>query len=232
MASVKLKDIKKGTWAVRAVPLHLVNTPPAPGQQPDEVPATIKVGVRVLLGDETAEAYEKAQEYARHKGVQQWSEDHPLCRLYEMACHVFYAVCAVDQETGEPEGTGRVPDGFFESVDQMLSNDRIGTDNIAYLHEQWVRWQDQNRGGTPTMTINEVCAAVMTDMEVSDSRKSPLLSMGHATLVSCVRILGGLLLISQNPKSPSGSGSDGGSPEISKSLLKAGLVTQPAASGE
>lgn len=206
MAGMKLRDVAKGTWAVKAVPLLLANAAeaPVPGQPPSTAPVTIKVGVRVLLGEETAKVLEKAQAYALEKGVPEWKDDHPLCSLYKMAFSCLFAVCSVDPITGEPDQTGDLPEPFFDSVEQMFESKRIGTDNIAYLHDQWVRWEDERSfRGNKKLTLEEAVNAVLVDMEAPDSPESPLLFMGHALLVSCVRHMGNLYVSSLMGKSPS-----------------------------
>lgn len=224
---MKLRDVAKGTWAVRPVLLRLANAveAPVPGQPPSGAPATIKVGVRVLLGAETVEVYEKAQQLAKSRGVPEWKDTNPICRQYEMALTVLVAVVDVDQETGAAVGGGE-PQAFFDSVDQILTSILIGTDNIAYLYEQWVRWQDENsalRGAK--RSFEDVIGAIILDMEAPDSPDSPLLGMGHATLVSSLRLMGGLLLNSQTVRSLSGSPDAGSSTPKSKDQPENGLET-------
>jgi hypothetical protein len=225
MAGLRLRDVAKGTCAVRAVPLRLANAEaPTPGQPPSEASATIKVGVRVLLGDETAQVYEKAQALAAEKGVSTWNDEHPLCRLYEMTLAIFFAVVSVDQETGLPVlGEDGEPVAFFDSPEQIGTSKSIGTDNIAYLHEQWIRWQDACSIRVKKLGMEEAMAAVLLDMEAPDSPESPLLSMGHASLVSCLRFMGKLLFGSPKDKSSSGSPAEQSSSSISRSLLVSGL---------
>lgn len=210
---MKLRDVAKGTWAVKTVPLLLVNAgAPVPGQPPSEASATVKVGIRVLRGEETAAGLQKARELAAEKGATEWKETDPLCRLYEIACTLLYCVCAVNQKTGEPEMEGRLPVPFFESVEEMLGSDYIGTDNLGYLHEQWVRHQDECSFRNRKLTIEEAVGAILVDMEAPDSTDSPLLSMGHATLVSCIRILGKVFLSSPTDRSRFTSPDAGSSP--------------------
>lgn len=209
MAGKRLKDVAKGTCAVHAVPLRLANAEaPVPGQPPSEASATIKVGVRVLLGEETAEVYEKAQILAAEKGVTEWKDDHPLCRLYEMTLAIYFAVVNVDQETGKAIlGANGEPEPFFDSPAQIGSSTLIGTDNIAYLHEQWVRWQDAC-SGRKKKKVEDAIAEVLIDMEAPDSPDSPLLGMEHALLVSLVRILAKQLWTSPTDRSQSGQPGD------------------------
>lgn len=220
---MKLRDVAKGVWAVKAVPLRLANVgAPLPGQPPSEDPAVVKVGVRVLLGDETAQVYEKARNLASSKGVKEWSAEDPLCTLYEMACGLALAVCDVDQDTGVPVGVaGGQPEPFFDGgAEQVLSDIHIGTDNIAYLHEQWVAWQDHCSFRNRKYTLEEAVGLVILDMKASDVTDSPLLSMGHASLVSCLRIMGLQLFASQMDKSPSLPLAEDGTSSKSKSLLQ------------
>lgn len=223
MAGKKLRDIEKGTWAVQPITLHLANVAAQPGQASDEASATVRVGVRLLLGTETAEVYEKAQSLAKEKGVPEWKDEHPLCRLYLMTCSIHRAVCDVDQDTGKAIGSGPFPDAFFDSVEQVLDNKRIGTDNIAYLYEQWVRWQDEKSARNTKVTLNEAIGAILVDMGAPDSPDSPLFSMGHATLVTCIRIMARPLFSLLRTRSPSGQPETSSTAEISRSLVELGI---------
>lgn len=179
---MKLRDVAKGKRAVKAVPFRLANAP-----DPKPVPAgesvvldehTHLVGVRVLTGDELATVYERAQADAKRKGVDQWLDTHPLCRLYEMA-HTVAVACVDNEARDEP---------FFVSVNEVLSSPDVGEDNIAYLYEQQRAWQDECslRSNRP-LTVTETMAMLAQEAERPENATSPFSDLRAASLASCFR---------------------------------------------
>jgi hypothetical protein len=166
---VRLKDVAKGTWAVKTVPLRLANTVEAaqPGQPPSSEPTTIPVGVRALTGDETALVYQKAEVDARAKGVTTWSDEHPLCHLYVMVHTLAVAVVDADSPHAAP-----VP--FFNGAEHVLSSPLICTDNIAYLYERQQDWQDECSIETKSMTVDQVIGTLLEEADRPENADSPL----------------------------------------------------------
>lgn len=209
---MKLKDVAKGTWAVKAVPLRLANASQAaqPGQPPSGAPVTVQVGVRVLTGDETASVYQKAQELALEKGVPEWKAEHPLCLLYEKACTIALACVDADSDPRKPEPF------FAEGVAEVLSSPLIGSDNIVYLHERWEWWQDECSFETAKMTAEEVIAVAMKHAEAPEN-ESPLGRMRPGLRETYTRTLAVALSSLLNPKSlstsPTGTSSLGSKSE-------------------
>lgn len=156
---MKLKDIAKGTRAIRRVMLPLVNVrcpllPDLPelaeqraadqaafeaaqaGSAPSAAPAaSVEVGLRVLTGEEAAEVYEKAAEFARARGS---SDPKPGDPLYDFG----EAIHRVALATVDPDSDPAHPSPFFASVDEMLSSPHVGRDGIIYLAEAQETWQD------------------------------------------------------------------------------------------
>jgi hypothetical protein len=199
---MKLRDVAKGTWAIQPITLRLANTVEAsqPGAPPSREPVQVKLGVRVLTGDETASVYEKALARAKAKGVEKWEEEQPLCNLFKMA-YTLELACV--DESSPPNAD---PEPFFDGgVEQILSSRHVGTDNIVFLYEEWVKWQDAcSIRSTEKMTPERAIALVLADMEAPNDPENPLLKLGHTGLVSCIRITASLLFNSLAGKSPSG----------------------------
>src|SRR5688572_14057525 len=156
---MKLRDIAKGTRAIRRVKLPLVNIrcdllpdlpelaeqraadkaaieAAQPGQASPVAPdATVEVGLRVLTGEETAEVLQKAAEFARERGSTDPKPGDPLYDFGEMVHRV--VIAAVD-----PESDPTKPEKFFASVEELLSSPHVGRDGIVLLAEQHETWQD------------------------------------------------------------------------------------------
>src|SRR5688500_12376089 len=146
---MKFREIAKGKRAWKPVTYRLANAPvesAQPGQDSPEDPHLQKVGVRVLTGEETAMVYQRAATDAAAKGVAQWEELHPICRVYEMA-HTLHLACVDVDAPAEP---------YFESATQVLDDPQLGTDNIAYLFEQHSNFQDECSFQKKTLSVEEV----------------------------------------------------------------------------
>lgn len=179
----KLRDIVRGIRAVHPVEFRRANAPAIqPGSAPPGDSAQVRLGVRVLTGAETADVYQKAQEDSAARGVVKWDSDHEICRLYLMAHTIAHACVDIDS----PENA-REP--FFDSVQQILESDALGTDNLALLYELQVRWQDEVAGRNAAMTVNECVRLVLDDANRKPGEPGPLVLLPHAILVSCTRSL-------------------------------------------
>lgn len=150
---MKLRDIAKGSRAVKPVKFRLANAPLlAAGAEEDE--HTITVGVRVLTPGEVAQVYENAIADAAKQGVGQWLDTHPLCRLHEMQRTVLLACIDYDSaERAEP---------FFASLDEVRDHPGMGADNLAYLFAQWRLWQDEVAGNL-RKTPGELVAMIVEE---------------------------------------------------------------------
>jgi hypothetical protein len=207
----KLRDIAKGTRAVKVVPFRPANAPPLEaGAERDD--HTIDVGVRVLTGDEIAEAYSAAQEAALRAGAPQWLDTHPLCRLHEMAQTI--AVACVDVDS-----TDRAEPFFVGGAQEALSSPELGGENIAYLYQQFRDWEDECRG-TPldTATPAEVISFVVEEAERPENaagapfsrlRPSSQRNLVHSICVLCTSLL--------TARSLSSSPDDSSTPSTSES---------------
>jgi len=165
---MKLRDLAKGNRAVKAVPFRLANAPDAKPVPPgDDVVLdewTVLIGVRVLTGNEIADVYEKAEADARRKGVKEWLDTHPLCRLYEMV-HLVAAACVDVPARAEP---------FFASAAEVLIPPEVCEDNIAYLYEQQRAWQDECslRSNRP-LSVTETMALLAQEAERPENAQTP-----------------------------------------------------------
>ena len=197
---MKLRDIKKGTRAVKAVPLRLANAPAVDGPDWENDEHTILVGVRVLTGTEIGEALEKAQETAAKAGVPQWLATHPLCRLHEMA-HTVAIGCVDNEKRDEPFFVG----GF----DEVMGSPEIAGANIAYLFEQIETWNDEVNGRSAKLTGEQLIAAIVMEAERPEHAQETFFSrLSPASRVSCFHtlavMLSGLLTSRSLTISPTG----------------------------
>lgn len=194
---MKLRDVAKGRRAVKRVPFLPATAGAAqPGRAPLEAHSEeILLGVRVLSGDETVEVYEKATAAARRKGVEQWSTDNPICRLYEMAHTVLLGCVALPQDPGTP--IPDEPEPFFDSVEQVLTSPLVGRDNIVYLYEQVDEHNKSSGLLEKNLTAEEVFGVLMQEAERPENADSPLDRMRpglqksflHTTAVLFVNLL-------------------------------------------
>jgi hypothetical protein len=202
---LKLRELAKGTRAVKAVPFRLANAPEPPPEEGQD-PHVHMVGVRVMTGDEIAAAYEKAQTDVAKRGVAQWLDTHPLCRLYLMA-HTLAVACVDNEARDEP---------FFVSAQQVMSSPEVGGDNIAYLFEQQQAWQAESALDAKGKTPEEVIGLLAMEAARTENAESPFDRMPRATLVSCLRSSARLLTTLLMGNSDTGSSDDSNSSETPK----------------
>ena len=150
---MKLKDIQQGTRAIRIVSLPLVNVrcellPDLPelaeqrakdatdrGADVSAKQPEVKVGLRVLLGDEYATILERAVAFATARGSK---DPRPGDALYDYGEIIHrVALAAVD-----PDSDPKAPEPFFASVEEILTSPHLGRDGIMLLAEQQETWQD------------------------------------------------------------------------------------------
>jgi hypothetical protein len=195
----KLRDIAKGTRAIKAVPFRLASAPLLPpGVETDE--HTIMVGLRVLSPGEIADVYQKAMEAAALAGVSQWLDTHPLCRLHEMFHTV--ALACVDVDSGE-----RAEPFFVGGVEEIRTSVDLTGDSIAFLYAQHQLWQDECSGPRgAAKTPGELVAMVAEEAaRPENARDVPFSRLRPSAQLSCFHSICVLLWSSLTAKSPSTS---------------------------
>lgn len=171
---MKLSHVAKGTRAVKAVRFK-----PAIAPQPGSATSGgsvdhLLVGVRVLTGAEQAQIYESAAADAREKGVAEWNPDHPICQLYEKAHAIALAYVDVDQATGKPCDSSKLEPFFDGGVRDVLESELVGTDNIVYLYDQFIDWQDECSILAKHLKPDEVISILLAEAARPDNDDSPL----------------------------------------------------------
>lgn len=211
---MKLHQVAKGTRAVKPVLLRFANAPVVEGPDWEEDEHTVKVGVRVLTGNEIGEALQKAQESAAKAGVPQWLATHPLCRLHEMA-HTVAVGCVDNEAHGEPFFVG----GF----DEVMSSPEIAGANIAYLFEQIESWNEEVNGRSQKFDGPQLIAAMVAEAErpanapeafFSRLSAASRVNFLHSTAVMLTDVLTSRSLI--------------GSPDATSSTTQPNPVSEPA----
>lgn len=206
---MKLRQIAKGTRAVKPVLLRLANAPAvdSPDWETDE--HTVLVGVRVLTGTEIGEALQKAQESVAKAGVPQWLATHPLCRLHEMAQTV--AIGCVDNDS-------RDEPFFVGGFEEVMGSPEIAGANIAYLFEQIELWNEEVNGRSAKLTGEQLISAIVAEAERPEYAPESFFSrLSAASRVSCFHslavMLGGLLTSRSLSGSPDDSSGTSNNPE-------------------
>lgn len=213
---MKLHEIKKGTRAVKTVPLRLATAPlldaGADWETADDG-GTVMVGIRILTGTETAEAFEKAQDSARKAGVPQWLATHPLCQLHEMA-QLVAAACVDDAARGEPF--------FVGGAAEVLGDIAIGTDNIGYLAQQIELWQNEVSPRGSEVSEERLISAIVQEAERPEHAPEAFFSrLRPKEQLSCIRSMARMLsdllanrsLIFSESSSSSSTTTESSSPE-------------------
>lgn len=184
---MKLRDVAKGTRAVKPVTFRLANAPPPPPLTADDAaagvsasdPGEVTVGVRVLTVGEIEDVFERAQQDARAKGVEKWESEHPICRTAQMLRTIELA-CVDNDKRDEP---------FFASADEIRGSPEIGPDNIAYLFEQQDHWQDECSFGKRKLNAEEMISLVIQEAERPESAPSPFSRLRPGLVASCMRFM-------------------------------------------
>ena len=204
---MKLRDVAKGTWAIKPVPFRLANAVEAaqPGQAPADAPVEVTLGVRVLAAAETSTVYEKAQEYARARGVAEWKDDHPICSLARMAFTLAVACVDIDSDP-------KAPQLFFENADEVFTSQHVGEDNIAYLFERWTDWQDACSIEKKNITESELIGILLEEATRAENADSPLDRMRPGLRKSYFRTTAVLFANLLTVKSDFGSPGESSSP--------------------
>jgi hypothetical protein len=227
---MKLKNVAAGTRAVKRIPLPLVNRPTGFAPEVPEllaqvasdnalaaaagepaIPASVDVGVRVMTGSELATVYEKAEEFARSKGVSSSNIDgNPI---YNLGLSVYTcAVACVD-----PDSDVRNPEPFFgergdveSAALELLESPHISRDSIEYLAKCQQAWQDLCSPDALRVSMKGLVDAV-AKIGSSDDEEAfeTFLALRPGTQWVCARFMAKQLLILQTLKSPATSTSSG-----------------------
>ena len=206
---MKLSQLPKGVRAVKAVPFRLANAPEPSAEEGAQDPHVHMVGVRVMTGEEIADAYQKAQADAAKRGIKDWLDTHPLCRLHLMA-HTLAIACVDADARDEP---------FFVSADEVMSSPHVGGDNIAYLYEQQQAWQDECSIDAKKYTIEEVIGMLALEAARTENERSPFADMRPSSLKSFMRTTAVLWFSSLTANSLTGTISDSTTSETKTSEL-------------
>ncbi len=227
---MKLHEIKKGTRAVKAVPLRLATAPllePGVDWETADDGGTVIVGIRILTGTETSEALEKAQTSAIKAGVPQWLATHPLCQLHEMAQMV--AIACVDNDA-------RDEPFFVGGATEVLGDIAIGSENIAYLAQQIRLWQDEVSPRGPEITTERLISAIVQEAERPEHAPEAFFSrLRPSAQLSCfhsIAVLLSSLLTSRSLTSSDSNSSNSTTTESSSTETPAPDPTPPAPRGK
>jgi hypothetical protein len=169
----------------------------APGQER----TIVKVGIRVLEPDETADAVKFARSYAIGNGV---ADPQPGNPLYELGLRYKTLLLACfDVDSPDPQSESA---RFFSSVEEIAKAGTIGRDGVHFLYEHYEAWQDACSPQPGKLSEGEFWQTVIRLAENND----PLVSARFrpATLASLLRSMAELLLLSLQSKSDSGSSTD------------------------
>lgn len=150
---MKFKDVAKGTRAITRVKLPLCNSPgPLLADQAElaaqravdghEERSDVDVGIRALKPGEFRDVIERAQDYARSKGLEHFDDRNPV---YSLAYNLnLLALACVD-----PDSDPKDPEPFFgtrgdpeSAIAQILDSDHLTRDSILFLAEHQESWQD------------------------------------------------------------------------------------------
>lgn len=227
-----------GTRAVKRVAFPLVNVPCSllpdipelaeqrakdaalPGSAPGEVPVP-EIGLRVLLPEEQAIAYEKALVFAKKRGSDKADTSDPN---YNLGLSVYMlALSAVD-----PDSDPRTPVAFFGETGDVesgalaiLSTPHLTRDGILYLAEAQELWQSMCSPQAVRIGAQRMWELVGEVAASNDA--SPFLLLQPATRWIFTRFMAIQLLSSAMPRFAPGPGS----PESNSSGSDAPMLSSP-----
>lgn len=168
---MKFSELEKGTRAIKVVSFRLGNAPLVEGHKPgDPIPEdefAVRVGLRIMTGEELARVYKEARAAAFAAGCKEWLDSDPVCRLYDQAYTI--AVACVD-----PDSQGQSEPFFDRGVQQVLSSPELGADNIAYLFEQHRLWEDEANLRVDGLTLSQIWDLMAKEAARSENAISPL----------------------------------------------------------
>jgi len=218
---MRYRDIVEGTRAIKVIDLPLVNVPCsllpdipelAEQRQKDalaaakkggpEVPSSIKVGLRVLTGDEFLEIEELARKMTESRGAKAVDGD----VIYHLAQSVFtVALACVDPDSDPADPTPLFGEkGKPETAaKQLLASPHIGRDGIVYLAEQHEHWQDMCNPQALKVSADRLWQLVGEVAASNDA--SPFLLLRPGMRVSFTRFMAALLVSLRADKFFSGS---------------------------
>lgn len=186
---MKLRDVVKGTRAVKPITFRLANAPPPPPLSAEEAaagvsssqdPGLVTVGVRVLTAGEQHIIFARALEDAKSKGVAEWAENNPICRLAQMI-RTLELACVDAEKTDE---------AFFASAAEIESSPEIGVDNLVMLFEEHDQWQDEcSFQASKHLSFDQMLQVVIEEAERDDNALSPFSRLRPGMRASCTRFL-------------------------------------------
>lgn len=210
---MKLRELAQGTRAVNPVELPLANVAERKAEGADQPPPdSVRVGVRCISGEETADILAAARAFAKSRGVDDPGNGEPL---YDLGLQVHtLLVAVVDLDHPQPESQSA---RFFDSVDQILQSPLIGRDGIQYLYEAWDTWQAITSPQADTLDLpgmTSVLADLAKAEEEGDRPKalSIYLRLAPGLRVSLLLFTAAQFWSSLTGKSPTGSESESDGP--------------------
>ncbi len=160
---------------------------------------TIKVDVRPLSEPELFEVLDKSRAFAKARGVEQPEEGDPI---YDEAIKLHtVALACIDSDS-----LVDAPAQFFDGgVSQILENDTLQREHIAFLYEQARLWQEECSPTRRNMTRTEYTAALV---RTAGGDMTDFLGMSPGQRWSFMRSMAAEQLILLARKSTSSSPSD------------------------
>jgi hypothetical protein len=218
---MKLRDLMRGTRAVHALELPLVNVPnPGAEESPeltearardasafgttvDQMPTTARVGLRVLLPGETAEVYSAARQFAIDKGNPTPTEDDPNYNLGVQVQTLARAAIDPDSDPAKPKLWAGDGDTVESAVADLLDNPHVNRDSLTFLCDHWEWWCDRVNPQIKNLNDQQMLA-LLGELVVNPDA---FLSYRPGVQRSLVPFMAALALSSLLPKSESGGGS-------------------------
>lgn len=127
---MRFSDVKRGRRARHAVPFPLDGASWKDGAWTGE---TVLVDVRVLTPFEDIDVFAEAARRARDQGAEPKDGD----PIYEYALKV----CTIVRACIDHDSPADTPTPFFESFEQVVGDETISREHVAYLFEAQENWQ-------------------------------------------------------------------------------------------
>ncbi len=192
---MKLHQIAKGTRNVKNVPFRLASSPPVEGDDWQNAPGTIQIGIRALTPAESSEVLAKAQESALSAGAKEWLATHPLCELHLMV-HLVAIACVDSESPSEP---------FFVSAKEVFESPEIAGDNLAYLAQQVRAHNDSVGPRDAELSAEQLIAVLIREAERPENAPEAFFSrLRPSSQLSCFRSTAKLLTSLLTARSLSG----------------------------
>lgn len=187
------RDIQRGRRARKTIPFPLDNAKWKDGAWSGN---TTPVDVRVLTPGDDVDVYADAGRYARDRGAEPRLGD-PIYD-YALQVHTLLRAC-IDTDSPADE-----PAPFFESFDQVMRDESISREHVAYLYEQQQRWQTECSPRQHTMTPAAFAESVL---RLAGGDAADFLGMSPGMQLSFARSMAVRLASSRVDRSSSGTAS-------------------------